>query len=350
MKKFIIILLLGGVLCSCGQRKSGDEFVRSVILVSPTPVGQFQTKNYAGTIKEAEEVSLGFKTPGQVKSIFVREGDYVRKGQLLATLDDVDYALGVEALQIQYEQLKGETERLEQMYKSKGISANDYEKAVAGLGQLAVQLKVNKNKLDYTKLYAPADSYVQSVSFSPAEMVDAGTPVFTLLDVSHLEVETNISVSDYLQKGGFESFTCVVPGSGSEIALKLLSITPKADGTQLYQMKLLFAERPSQNITSGMNVAIKIKVSDDLKGQTLPMSAVGHEGDQAFVYVYDESSSTIERRDVSVSDRAQAGKILVTAGLDGSEKVVRSGLGMLLPAEKVKPLQRASKTNVGDLL
>ena len=131
--------------------------------------------NRPGIVREAHTISLGFKTAGQIERICVKEGDYVRRGQLLAELDNADYRLGVEALQIQYDQLEDEVGRTKQLFDRKSISANDYEKAVAGLRQLGVQLQVNKNKLDYTKLYAPTDGYVQSVNFSPAEMVDAGS-------------------------------------------------------------------------------------------------------------------------------------------------------------------------------
>ena len=62
-----------------------------------------------------------------------------------------------------------EVARASRLYEKKSMSANDFEKASAGLRQLGVQLQVNKNKLAYTKLYAPADGYVSAVNFSPAE-------------------------------------------------------------------------------------------------------------------------------------------------------------------------------------
>lgn len=63
---------------------------------------------------------------------------------MLAELDDEDYKLGVEALQIQYNQLKDEVARTRKLFEQKSVSANDYEKASAGLRQLGVQLQVNK--------------------------------------------------------------------------------------------------------------------------------------------------------------------------------------------------------------
>ena len=145
-------ILLGA--CSGGRKNA--PFIKSVYVTTPVKQETEITKNYSGIIEEAHCINLGFKTAGQLSRLWVKEGDYVRQGQLLAELDSVDYQLAVEALQIQYDQLKDEMGRTAQLFRERSISANDYEKATAGLEQLAVQLEANKNKLAYTKLYAPS--------------------------------------------------------------------------------------------------------------------------------------------------------------------------------------------------
>ena len=65
----------------------------------------------------------------------LREGDRVRQGQLLARLDAKDYQLQVNAVQIQYDPVKAEVERLRLLFEGNSLSANDYEKAASGLEQ-----------------------------------------------------------------------------------------------------------------------------------------------------------------------------------------------------------------------
>ena len=112
-------LLLGLNACQDSHTQTGQ----------PRTVRVIQPQSLSG--QEAHEVSLGFKTAGQIESILVQEGDFVRKGQLLASLDDSDYLLGVEAAQIQYDQLQDEVGRLRKLYESKSVSGNDYQKALA---------------------------------------------------------------------------------------------------------------------------------------------------------------------------------------------------------------------------
>lgn len=346
-----MMIVVAGVFASCGDAPQGGSTVHSVMVTTPEAMEGTVVKNYSGIVREAHTINLGFKTPGQIERIFVAEGDYVHKGQLLAELDDADYRLGVEALQIQYDQLKDEVGRTEQLYRQKSISANDYEKATAGLRQLGVQLQANKNKLNYTKLYAPTDGYIQAVNFSPAEMVDAGTALFTLLDVSRMEVVADIPVAEYQQRDRFTRYFCQVAGSEGELPMQLLSLTPKADGNQLYQLRLAFVGQPDKQLTAGMNVEVGIVMADTTAttGVVVPLCAVFRDGDTSCVWVLG-ADSTLVKQQVVLDGSDSRGRAVIREGLTGSEQIVRAGVNALQEGEKVRVIERASKTNVGGLL
>lgn len=353
MNRLITMVIAAGTLCACGRASHENSILRSVTLTEPVLLETTHGINHSGIVREAHTISLGFKTAGQIERIHVREGDYVRQGQLLAELDDADYRLGVEALQIQYEQLKDEVERTKQLFDQKSVSANDYEKAAAGLKQLGVQLQVNKNKLDYTKLYAPTDGYVQAVNFSPAEMVDAGTALFTLLDVSHMEIVTDIPVGEYRQRDHFARFYGKVAGIEEEFPMQLSSITPKADGNQLYQLRLTFAGQPDKRLTAGMNAEISIVVADKggITGFAVPLCAVFQDTDEntSCVWVF-ERDSTVSKRPVVLNGTDAEGRAVITEGLTGEERIVRAGVNVLQQGQRVRVIEEPSKTNIGELL
>lgn len=351
MKKAIMMIFVAGVLASCGESPQKGAAVHSVMLTTPVSMEGSVVKKHSGIVREAHTINLGFKTAGQIERIHVAEGDFVHKGQLLAELDDADYQLGVDALQIQYDQLKDEVARTEQLYRQKSISANDYEKATAGLRQLGVQLQANKNKLKYTKLYAPTDGYVQTVNFSPAEMVDAGTALLTLLDVSRMEVVADIPVDEYQQRDRFTRYFCRAAGSEGELPMQLLSLTPKADGNQLYQLRLSFVGQPAKQLTAGMNVEVGIVIADTAAatGFVVPLCAVFRDGDTSCVWVLG-ADSTLVKQPVELDGMDAQGRAVIREGLTGSEEIVRAGVGALQEGEKVRVIERPSKTNVGGLL
>ena len=335
MNRLITMVIAAGTLCACGGASHENSILRSVALTEPVLLENTHAINHSGIVREAHTISLGFKTAGQIERIHVREGDYVRQGQLLAELDDADYRLGVEALQIQYEQLKDEVERTKQLFDQKSVSANDYEKAAAGLKQLGVQLQVNKNKLDYTKLYAPTDGYVQAVNFSPAEMVDAGTALFTLLDVSHMEIVADIPVGEYRQRDHFVRFYGKVAGIEEEFP------------------RLTFAGQPDKRLTAGMNAEISIVVADKggITGFAVPLCAVFQDtdGNTPCVWVF-ERDSTVSKRPVVLNGTDAEGRAVITEGLTGEERIVRAGVNVLQQGQRVRVAEGPSKTNIGELL
>lgn len=352
MKRLIATIVVAGTLCACGGGSHERPGSRSVVLTEPVLLDTVRTLRLPGIVREAHTISLGFKTAGEIRQIHVHEGDFVRQGQLLAELDDADYRLGVEALQIQYDQLRDEVERMRQLFGQKSVSANDYEKALAGLKQLGVQLQANRNKLDYTKLHAPTDGYVAAVNFSPAEMVDAGSALFTLLDLSTMEVEADIPQELYRQCDRIVRYGCAAPGSAAEFPMRFSSLTPKADGNQLYRLRLSFAGRPDRRLTAGMNVEVVVTVADTaaVRGYAVPLPALFRDGDTVCVWAFG-ADSIVSKRPVllgrSLDDR---GRAVVIGGLDGSERIVRAGVNVLQEGERVRVVESPEKTNVGGLL
>lgn len=350
-RNFKFILPAMAIFIGACSQPTITQFTPSVYLTEPESISDDAEKKYSGITEGADDISLGFKTPGEIDKIYVKEGDYVKKGDLLAELDNSDYKLGVEALEIQYTQVKEEVSRIEKLYEQKSVSVNDYEKAQAGLKQLGIQLQLNKNKLEYTKLYAPTDGYIVSVNFSKAEMVDAGTALFKLLDISKMEIIVDFPVSEYQQQSKIKEAYCKVAGVEELLPLNLLSITPKADGNQLYRAKFAILKPEVKYLTAGMNVEVVIVTAqENCEGAyKLPMSAIFKDGDNSCVWVFN-TDSTITKQVVAIDEKIKDGEIVVTTGLSGEEKVVRTGVNHLQEGIKVQPIENNSKTNVGGLL
>lgn len=350
MRTALVVLFAGCILlagCRQGQQQQNSK---NVFVTSPTPAGISTRNVYSGIIQEAHEIDLGFKTPGQLVQVAVKDGQYVHQGQLIAVLDDADYRLGVEAAQVQYDQMKSEVARLEKLHTAKSISDNDYEKAVSGLRQLEVQLQANRNKLAYTRLYAPVNGYVKSINFSRGEMVDTGTPVITLLDINTLEVEVNIPLALYRLR---DKICRISSGAEKEYEMRLRNIVPQSDGSQLYKMRLAFLSPDVKDeVSAGMNISVEIElngIGETSSGMTVPARAVFQDEGKSYVWVI-APDNAVHRKEVQISQLDDAGNIVVISGLDGSEQVVRAGVSSLHEGEKVTVATEHSETNVGNLL
>ena len=348
---YLIPLLSLCILCGC-EREQAARQARGVMVVRPVEMATEETRVLPGVAREAKSVNVAFKTPGEISRLLVKEGDFVREGQLVAVLDDADYRLGVEALEIQHEQFAREFRRTDRLYREKSVSTNDYEKAKAGLRQLEVQLQSNRNKLEYTRLYAPASGRVQSVHFEEAEMVDAGTPVFSLVAAGPLEVEVYLPAGLYARREGIEAIYCRSSLEGSRAArMELIGIVPKADGNQLYKARLAFAEGCLPGISAGMNVEVDVHVADTNARPgvfTLPLRSVFEEGGEKRVWVL-SADSTVHEVPVTLRGLDASGNAVVS-GLRGGETVVKAGVNALREGDKVRVIAESSSTNAGGLL
>lgn len=358
MKRSIFLTLLSSMLVlslmSCGKDHSKEEksTYHNVFLLTPevTQTGE-NVKTFPALVEEARNISVAFKTPGQIVKIYAKEGDHVSAGQTLALLDTVDYALGVRQLRSQYAQQKAELERKRQLHASGNMSDNEFERASASLHQLGLQLQLNENKLKYCRLKSPASGVITKRNFETAEMVDAGTPVFELMDNSHLEVVVDLPVGNYVSHADFMTFTGHTPhAEGVDIPLSLLSITPKADNNQLYRMKLLMA-KASDKLTPGMNITVDIASNgNSSEGTVVPLSSVFERDGQTAVWSFNNADSTVVFTPVKISGNGSNGYVTITEGLKPGIAIVRAGAHHLTDGEKVNVITENSTTNPGNLL
>ncbi|MEG1565085.1 MAG: efflux RND transporter periplasmic adaptor subunit, partial [Bacteroides sp.] len=207
-------------------------------------------------------------------------------------------------------------------------------------------------KLNYTYLYAPVSGYVQNVNFEAAEMVDAGTPLISLLDVKQMEVEVNLPASLYVLHDRFSGFICQSAFTQTNSQpMKLISITPKADGNQLYKMRLMFENAPDSRLTAGMNVEIGVRINrlETTGTFTLPLHCIFEDQEKTYVWILG-NDSLVTKKEVIVQNTDADGNAIISSGLDGTEQIVKAGVNSLLENEKVRVIEETAQSNVGGLI
>ena len=346
---YLVLSVLIG-LCSC-QHPTDRTSMHSVMVTRPENSGVKNEGKISlpGTIKEGQTVQVSFKTSGQITHLNVKEGDYVRKGQLIATLDAADYRIALAASQAQYTQLKNEVARIKTLYERYSVSKNEYEKAVAGLDQVTADLQAKKNQLQYTNLYSPISGYVQHIDAHNGEFVNTGTSVITLMDVERMEVEVGLPYHIYQQRDNLTEIIAII--DGKEYPLKKLNIIPKARSTQQYTMLLALPSDKVLEEASGINVEVRFTMSgsdEHLPEMTIPESAIIYDGSQPSVWIL-QQDSTVALQPIEIGTIID-GRVNVLQGLEGSEPIVKAGVNMLHDGEKVRVLQQKSSTNPGGLL
>ncbi len=351
-KIVFLVLFAAAIMQSCSSQKDDSSSVTMVKVEDVVQYSDKATVSYPGKIKASEDVNLAFRVSGPIKKVLVKDGQFVRKGDVIAQMDPRDYEIQLEATTAEYEQVKAEADRVIELHKRNSVANKDYDKAVAGLHRIEAKLKSHKNALHDTRLTAPFSGYVQKIYFDAGEIVKAGLPIVRMVNTSSLEVEAFISARDYSKKDCFSSFSCrtdIYPEV--EIPLSFNGITPKANLNQLFKISFTLDKSDSLLISPGMSVEVNIVCAESSSSIfTIPVSALFSKGNDSFVWLYDANSKTIQKKKVNVVKLHQDGTALVTGDLTTGSRVVSAGVHSLKEGQEVKLLKPVSKTNVGGLL
>lgn len=305
-----------------------------------------ETVSASGSIRPFSEVTIYSKTTGVVEKIFVREGLYVKKGDLIAQIDYTKSALSVQQLESQVkaaevnlEGLKRDYDRMQKLYSEGVISQKKwddiqtaYEVAQHNFEGLKAQFSLAKVHLEDTKVVAPISGTVIKKFIDEGEIItDASmmknAPLVTIADINRVKVVVPVAEIDLGR---------VVKGAGAELMVdaypdkkfygSVYKIPPLVDPlTRTAEIEIL-VDNPGQMLKPGMFARAEIIVRVRKEAVIVPEKAVFTEEDKTYVLVLD---GNVVRKRYIKTGLAEKGNIEITDGLiAGTKVVIEGGIGL----------------------
>ena len=309
-------------------------------------------KTYPARIRAASDARLSFRVAGPIKSIFVNEGEYVKKGTTLAQLDPRDYEIQFHGTEAKYKEVKAEVERVTSLHDKGKVSDNEYDKAISGLQQISAQHEAHKNALEDTKLKSPFSGHVSEIFFDANETVDAGMPVISVVETRQLEIVTHVPPKDLLNRHQFERFSCrTVNTPAREWPLKLTNIGSKANMNGLFPVYFILENKNDTTLYPGMSAEVIISYKskrDQLF--TVPSTAIFKRRTTSAIWILDSSNQTISAREVQVVRIHSSGKTVIKGQFSEGDITISAGVNSLEEGQEVSVMEEPSDSNVGGLL
>ena len=357
MRKVICVVVMALItlaMVSCGRKEAATTRVPTVEIATMKGLGDREATTFSGKTKSATEVNLAFRVSGTIVSMLAKEGDHVRKGQVVAIMDSRDYEVQLAATQAEYDQIKADAERVMALYAEGSTTASNNDKARYGLQQITQKLVNHRNQLEDTRLKSNIDGYVQTKLHEAGETVGAGMPVVSLFGNGDTEVEIKVSASDFARLNEFSNFYCRFDVTGdTTFPLVIARTSQEANSSQLYTVRLRFSgEFDRKRITPGMTTMVWAEMAQDQDSNLwdVEASAVLNEGGHTKVFRYDPTNSTVKGIEVAVKAVNRDGTMLVEGNLNRGDQIVVSGVHHIKDGQKVEPLKMPSESNVGGLL
>jgi RND family efflux transporter MFP subunit len=347
--RHLFLIALAGSLAACGKKEAPEAPVRPVrsVLVMGGTSGESAT--YTAEIRSRFETDLSFQVPGKLVRRDVDNGSTVRKGQVLAQLDQTDTQLGVDAArggvpaaQSDLDRARSEEARFRDLLERGLTTRAQYQaqqtavrSAEAKFSQATAELRLAQQKLSYTTLRADQDGVVTRVLVETGSVVAAGQRAISIARPS--ELEAVFDVPDVRVDELRTSAAVVispVQGADAVWAGRVREISASADPvTRTYQVRTTIVN-PPPSLRLGMTVSVTLPRVGGAPNVALPSTSIFQKDSKPAVWIVTKDN-TVELRAVSV-ERYDSDRAYIAEGLRTGERVVTAGVHRLAPGQKVK--------------
>jgi len=347
-------VVLASLLAGC-QRDAGDAEapppIRPVRVVTVEKLPGGETVTLTGTVQAKEDVSLSFRTGGQLIERLVNVGDTVEAGQVVARLDSEIEAQAVlaaranlAAARAQLADARNTVERYEPLVARGFVARQQFDRAVEGrnaaqaqVDAVAAQVAAAENQLSFTTLVADGPGVVTARGAEPGEVVRAGQMIVQLAREGGRDAVFDVPPR-VLELADPDDYVVVALSADPAVTTKgrVREVAPQADPvTRAFQVRVgLAAPPPAMRLGSTVTGTVQL---GGTPGIAIPSSALTSAQGSPAVWVLDPGDHRVALRNVEVA-RYELDRVLVSAGLNPGEIVVTAGVQVLRPGQQVRLL------------
>jgi len=324
--KTSIIAIAAMLMTACGQKDSSTattgqnapkaDPVVSVITAQAEDVDI--TNTFTSNVEPYATNNIVSQTAGRIVSIKAEVGDKVRKGQLLATMDDVNLA----KTRMQYVNDSTELARLTQLYEIGAVSQADYDMVKLSLN---VTKKTYQNLAENTYLRSPINGVVTARNYDKGDMYSMTQPIFVVEQIQPVKMLVNVSESLFTQVHEGMEFDITVDAYPSEVfkgKVNLLYPTVSA-ATHTFTVEVI-SENKDERLRPGMFARVTANFGTNHNVVVPDVAVVKQQGSgEHFVYVL-QPDNTVKYTLVELGRRL-GNRYEIVSGIKEGDKVVTEG-------------------------
>jgi RND family efflux transporter MFP subunit len=349
MKQSAIILIILSAwfvqACSESSGKTKNKIAAGETI--PVRIIELQKSNVhtpihaSGQFTTDDETNLSFKTGGVIDRIFVKEGDHVKKGELLATLNLTEINAQVSQAKLGYEKAVRDFQRVSNLYRDSVATLEQFQNAETGLSIASQQFEAAKFNRNFSEIRAISDGFVLKKQANAGQVISPGTTAITTNGAGSGKWMLKIGVSDkdwsrIQLNDPAEVFTDASPGKSFKG-----KVSKKSEGTDSYTGSFtveISIQEPKAAFASGMFGRAVITPSQSLSSWVIPYDALlDGNGDSGYVFITNDLKSA-QKAEVTVGG-IEKGNILITAGLDGAQALIVSGSAYLKDQSPIQVIE-----------
>jgi RND family efflux transporter MFP subunit len=380
MGRIAAALALATFVASCGQgQQQGGPPAPAVTVATPVKRTVNDYDEYVGRFVAVNSVEIRARVSGYLDAIHFNDGQMVKQGDLLFTVDKRPFQNTLDQARANLEQAKSnlaftesDLARGQQLVRDKTITEQTFEQrsqahrnAVASVAANEAAVRQAELDLNFTELRAPVDGRIGDRRVSPGNLVTGGTGgnttlLATIVSLDPIRFEFTFDEASYLRYERMSNVSNDIAsrGAGVEISLKLIdekgfdhkgrmdfvdNVIDRSTGT--IRGRAVFAN-PKAVFTPGMFARVRVPGSPSYEALLVPDVAIGTEQIRKFVYVVN-AENTVGQKYVTLGQVTPDGLRVIKDGLAPDDRVIVNGLMRVRPGAKVTPQEQGAQPQQG---
>jgi RND family efflux transporter MFP subunit len=346
----VLLLALPVLISACGSGSAASEIpAQAAIPVKLLPLNaqSHQTSiPVSGVFTTDDEVLLSFKTGGIIQRILVREGDAIRQGQTVATLNPVEIDAQVQQAQLAFEKTQRDLQRATNLYNDSVATLEQLQNAQTAKDMAQQQLRTAQFNRSHSVITAPRNGYVLRKLAAEGQLVQPGTPILQTngAQSGNWMLRTSVSNKEWAAVGIQDTATVEVESVPGRTFKGLVSrrsegIDP-ATGAFTIDIKLT-GEKPA-NIAFGMFgkavVGTREKSREQAGTWQIPYDALlDGDGSSGYVFITNDGK-TAQKVKVTVAGM-EKDHVIISSGLENARQLIISGSAYLTDSSSIRVIQ-----------
>ncbi len=328
---------------SCGYKNENQESLETGNII-PVKVATVQSENVSGNISATgltsteNEAKLSFKIGGVIDKIFVNEGQFIKKGQLLATLKITEINSQLAQANLAMEKAQRDYARANNLYKDSVATLEQLQNAKTGLDVAKKSVDVVVFNRQFASITATADGFVTKKIANEGEVVSSGAPVLAINEIRN--------ASDWELKVGLTDKEWAVISPGQKAIVELDAFPGKQFSAYVFRKP-----QAADQMSGSFQVELKINTGKEkpaigMFGKATIMSnearhlysvpyeaIVQADGNKAYVFI-PQPDSCVKKVEVSIQSFNEK-NVIIKSGIEAGQQVVVSNSAFLNEQSKV---------------
>ncbi len=311
------------------EMQQQTELAKKVNATIPVQIAEVRSEGAAssftatGTFSPSKEIVVVTEVAGKVIDLLANEGQYVKKGQLLARIDFATIEADLRSAEANLQKVKTDKERYERLVAGGGVTQAQLDDINLNFVNSEARVITARKKLADTHIRAPFAGYVNKRFIEEGAYVAAGREAFEIVETSKLTMDVKVSEAQVLSVANAKTVLVtadVYPGTTYPAKVKF--IAAKADANLNFPVELEIVNIKDKPLRAGMYGRAAFEIANEREALVIPRAALLGSINDAAVYVVDGDAVQLKK---IVAASHLANTVEVVEGLSAGERVVTNG-------------------------